>query len=626
MTKEELKTAIDSLYDCNGHLKTNGILRKQVNEELSNIYPDIESFSEKIYLFQGNEKHLCLICGKKTVFMDANTGYQEHCGSVCAGLNKDVQKKREKTNLKTYGYKNGFQSPKTKETLLKKYGTDHPMHSNIIKEKVKQTNIEKYGVESPLQSKNILNKMKQTNLEKYGVENISQINGFSQKVKNTKLKKYDDENYNNKEKMRQTNLEKYGVENAYQSKEIKEKIKQTNLEKYGEENPGKFNGSFFKEGMLKKYVVEHSSMSYQTIKKRKNTFKNTIFEKIISSNKLIHIVKPLFSLEDYKNTDYRNKYLWKCLKCNTNFQDDLYSGNIPRCPICFPQIPTLFSKSEKEIVDFVKSLGEIMDENSRKIISPFELDIYIASHNLAIEFDGIYWHSELNGKDKCYHLNKTEKCNKLKIHLLHVFEDEWIEKQDIVKSIICSKLGIYQQIVGARKCQLKEINYKEASMFYDMNHLQGSSNSKINIGLFHKDELVSCLSLSKPRFNKKYDWEITRFSNKLNTKIVGSFIKLFKYFLSNYEGSIITYSDRRYFDGSIYKRNGFTELKDSSPSYYYTDYKHRYNRVEFQKHKLKDKLKDFDPNLTEWENMQLNGWDRIWDCGNKVFVYITPDG
>jgi len=164
------------------------------------------------------------------------------------------------------------------------------------------------------------------------------------------------------------------------------------------------------------------------------------------------------------------------------------------------------------------------------------------------------------------------------------------------------------------------VDNKEAKIFYEENHLQGFINSKINIGLFYENKFISCLSFGKSRYNKQYDWEINRFANKLNVSVIGGFAKMLKYFENNYSGSIITYSDRRYFDGSIYRNNGFEELEVSQPNYFYTDKRRRYSRIQYQKHKLEEQLNVYDSNLTEWENMQLNGYDRIWDCGNYRFI------
>jgi hypothetical protein len=123
--------------------------------------------------------------------------------------------------------------------------------------------------------------------------------------------------------------------------------------------------------------------------------------------------------------------------------------------------------------------------------------------------------------------------------------------------------------------------------------------------------------------NKNYDYEIARFCNKLNTSVIGGFSKLFNYFVKNYEFSnIITYADKRISNGGLYQNNGFTLLRESEPNYFYTkDYKLLESRNKYQKHKLKELLPNYNSELTEWENMQLHGYDRIWDCGNYVFEY-----
>lgn len=546
-------------------------------------------FNQKVYLLYNDIKDVpkC-VCGNNTIFFNFSKGYSKYCSKKCSYSKERTLKikktKKERYNNETYvnpkkaiktkkeKYENNYYDlNKFKETSLKKYGEEHPMKSKKIKEKLKKNMFKKYGVGHNWQLKKSLKKRINVIKEKYGENGV---------LGNKKVR----------EKIKKTNLKKYGVENSLQSKEIQEKIKQTNLKKYGVNNPMKTN----------------------KIKAKKNeTIRNKMFKKY---NNLKNY-KALFTENEFINTHYSNKYKWQCNKCNTIFEDDLYSGRLPRCPSCYPiKLPI----KEKEIVQWLQSLQINIIENDRAILNGKELDIYLPKHNLAIEFNGIYWHSELQGKDFIYHLNKTLLCQEQGIQLLHIFEDEWLDKQDIIKSIILSKLNKYEQIIYARKCVIKEVkNYKD---FLNNNHLRGYIGSKINLGLYYQDQLVSLLTLSKPRYNKKYDYEILRFCNLLNTKVIGGFSKLLKYFENNYSGSIITYSDKRLFDGSIYRNNRFTELTSSDPNYYYTDYKSRYSRIKFQKHKLKEQLKDYDSTLTEWENMQLNGWDRIWDCGNYIFI------
>jgi hypothetical protein len=387
------------------------------------------------------------------------------------------------------------------------------------------------------------------------------------------------------------------MKNNYTKEFIKEKMKKmkkTKLEIYGDKN---YNGKEITKGKL---------------------LKNN-FDELFTTDRLKNMVEPLFTKEEYKGNDYEHDYKFKCLKCGNIFEGKLYSGRIPRCYICNPKLSRT-SKAEKEIQNWLS--GFISIEKNKMFDKKYELDIYIPSKKFGIEFNGLFWHSEINGeKGRNYHLNKTEFFENQGIQILHIFEDEWIDKREIVKSIILSKLGLIPTKIFARKCQIKEISSADARLFYFDNHIQGEVNSKVNIGLYYQNELVSLMSFSKPRFNKNYDWEMTRFCTKVGVNVVGAAGRLLSHFKTTYKGTLISYADRRFSMGKLYEQLGFTKAKTSSPDYFYFKSPlKRFHRVQFQKHKLKEKLDIFDPQLTEWQNMQLNGWDRIWDCGNLVFI------
>ena len=650
VTREEFKEYIHKNYIVNNKTIKNTVL---LQKEYSDLLYSFESrglcFLENLYLFYwGINKPLCKNCGETpTKFIRFSQGYRDYCSTKCSSNSKEKQEAIKQTCVERYGVEHitqtsGFKQnvkakyldklkdekfnksviDKRRKTKLETYGDEHA--GEFGSDYFKKFMVNKYGVEHALQSEEIMKRFTATSRERFGADFPVSSEEVKNRIKKTNLSVFGHESHLSspliREKIKATNISNWGVENPYQSEEVKEIIKKTNIERYGTEwqtQSQNFMNKTKKTSIIKYGVEHHMNNENQKEVYRKSAYR-IFFDKLVNTDRLEGLVEPLFNLEEYHGS--LHEYKWKCNSCGNEFQSRIKDGKIPRCLNCFP-ILAGFSNAEKQVVEFIRTLGIEVIENDRKVLKPKEIDIYIPSHRLAIEYDGLFWHSELNS-EKDIHLYKTDECARQSIHLLHVFEDEWVERQNIIKSVIKSKLGLYDQTVGARSCAVKIMSNKEVSEFYNINHLQGSSNSKINIGIFYNDELVSCLSLSKPRFNKKYDWEITRFANKLNTKVVGSFAKLFKYFLKNYSGSIITYSDRRYFDGSIYKQNGFTELKDAPPSYYYTDYIQRYNRINFQKHKLNDLLDQFDPKLTEWENMQLNGWDRIWDCGNKVFELL----
>jgi very-short-patch-repair endonuclease len=567
--------------------------------------------SEEYYLKYIGEKGICSVCGKNTKFISIKKGYCKHCSYKCSKNSSHTLKKRQETCLKKYGNKNFFGSEigknKVSTSILKKYNVTNVMKNEEIKEKKKQTCLERYGYETPLQSEEIKNKIKNTMIEKYGVEYPTQNIKILKNIKNKHYKiygvEYPTQRYIIKEKIKKTCLERYGYESHNSSNIIKEKKKETCLENYGVEN------IMFNKKIKEKIILSNRKKFYNSL---------------IYSDRLKNKVKPNFSLNEYKGCDHNNKYSWICCKCNNEFKDHIDDGHIPKCPFCYPPLEG-FSLMEKEISEFVKNINANIIENSRSIIPPLELDIYIPEKKLAIEFDGLYWHSEIKGeKNFEYHLNKTEMCEKKGVQLLHIFEDEWLNKRDIVESMIKSKLGKSKNRVYARKCDLSKQEFKHIKNFLEENHIQGyGTPAKINLCLYDFMELVAVMSFSKPRYNKNYDYEIIRYATKKNYSVIGGFSKLLKNFVKLYNPkNIISYADRRYSNGNVYLKCGFKKIDCSKPNYFYIEKDFtRSSRVKYQKHKLKNILETFDPNLTEWENMQLNNYDRIWDCGNLVFEY-----
>jgi hypothetical protein len=314
-----------------------------------------------------------------------------------------------------------------------------------------------------------------------------------------------------------------------------------------------------------------------------------------------------------------NQILIRCSCGNirkTSVSTFLFKGSICRC--CF------LNNKRSNIEEIIKIFLEKFVKTEKSVaLFPKELDIFIPDKNIGIEFDGLYWHSETVIKNKNYHLDKTEKCKKKGIQLLHIFEDEWAFKENIVKSVLLSKLGIYENRIYARKCEVKEINTNLKNSFLNENHLQGRDLSSIRLGLFYNDELVSVMTFGKRKITgAEPKLELIRFASKLNTQVIGGASKLFKYFLKNYDFSeILSYADRRWSNGNFYEKLGFRLDHISRPNYWYIKNGKREHRVNYQKHKLSNLLEKYDESLTEYENMLNNRYHRIWDCGNYVFVF-----
>lgn len=276
------------------------------------------------------------------------------------------------------------------------------------------------------------------------------------------------------------------------------------------------------------------------------------------------------------------------------------------------------SKPHQMILSWLTNHNIKYETNNRKLIKPKELDIYLPEHNLAIEINGLYWHSERK-LGKTQHITKHNICQTKGINLVQFYDVEVLEKFNIVCSILSTKLGLVQNKIGARQTKLIPITYKKASIFLENNHIQGTRTTSINYGLFFGEELVSVATFNK---HKKYGYELIRLCNKTNTIISGGANKLLSKFLLDYNPiGLVSYCDKRLFYGGVYHNLGFLEKEDSSPNYhYFNDRQYKLlSRVAFQKHLLPKKLSKFDPEKTEYENMLDNGYDRIWDCGNKVF-------
>ena len=467
-----------------------------------------------------------------------------------------------------------------KKTCLEKYGAENPFISDICKKKSRETMLRKYGTTSAIQSPAIKQKIEGTNLRRHGFINPFQNPCIIERLKHRPDRK------SIIEKANATIHKKYGVSCALLIPRAKQKM----LERRRE------------------YIIDN----------------------LFRGNRLNNKVVPVFEESDYVSVT--TKYQWKCKCCENLFYDHLDDGRVPRCPTCYPYV--IDSQYEYEIIDFIKTFynGEIIHGN-RTLLSGKEVDIYLPEDKIAIEFDGLYYHSEITGgKSRSYHLNKTSECDKLGIRLIHIFEDEWRKKSEIVKSKLKSILGNTPHKIYARKCQVKEISSSICNKFLANNHLQGSDNSSIRIGLYNEDTLMSVMTFGSLRkalgsYSVKHHYEMYRFCSLIDHTVTGGASKLFSYFVKTYSpGYVMSFADRRWSVGGLYKSLNFTEKSKTRPNYFYTmDHYKRFHRFNFRKSLLPKKLSIFDPNLSEWNNMKINGWDRIWDCGHLKYEWILSN-
>jgi transposase-like protein len=286
------------------------------------------------------------------------------------------------------------------------------------------------------------------------------------------------------------------------------------------------------------------------------------------------------------------------------------------------------SKKEMELFDYCREKYK-EDEwvyCDKSVIAPYELDIVNKTRKIAIEYCGLYWHSENTGKkDSNYHFNKFLMCKKAGYKLITVFENDDMNK---IKSLL-DTLHQKNKRIYARNTEIVEINPYSARRFCEKYHMNGFVGGKYHYGLVHNLNLVMVCSFGVSRFNKKMEYECTRMACASGITVVGGASKLFKHFIKTVKpSSCVTYADLRFGEGDVYKHCGFKFEQYTGANYWYFHKDNTsvlFSRVKFQKHKLKDKLQFFDENLTEYQNMLANGWDRIWDCGNAKYIWHSNE-
>jgi hypothetical protein len=276
------------------------------------------------------------------------------------------------------------------------------------------------------------------------------------------------------------------------------------------------------------------------------------------------------------------------------------------------------SAAERQIVEFIESLGSIKIVCSdRELISPHEIDIFLPEYNIAIEYNGLYWHSEAVGKDQQYHINKTTRCEQLGIRLIHIFEDEWINSQQKCKDTIRHVLGKSQRGTYGRQSTIREIPWKQAKLFLDEYHLlSAGACGNYRIGAFDKtDQLIGVMVFGNQN-NERSDTsivELRRFvTNKKNNPGLGS--KMFAYATNanNYQ-QVVAFVDRRWFTGLVKDHIGFVHDSFVPPSLWWTNGTDRHHRRFITKAALL--VDETDKSLTKRELMIKRGMYRIWDCG-----------
>lgn len=430
------------------------------------------------------------------------------------------------------------------------------------------------------------------------------------------------------EKRKKTILQKYGVDNVMKVPEVKESIKQRNREKHGVEWTSQIPDAIKTK---EKTCMER----YGTTSSIRHWCNNNKHPKLkIKYDALKNQSKytPMFTEDEYVGyTDGSGEYVdykFKCNVCGGEFISNISRDKIFRCTICEKKP----NKYEEEIENFLKRYKIRFVKNDRTILDGLELDFYLPDHNIALELNGIYYHSTRYIKDYNYHINKTLKCKEKNINLVHIFSDELMFRRRAVFGRIRSMLSLYFKRVGARCCVVKPIDSKMSSSFLEKYHTQGNTPAAIKFGLYYRNRLISVMTFGKGRvaLGSKHTsdhYELYRFCTMPGVTVIGGAAKMLKTFIRLYNPkSIISYCDVRwspYENNTIYSKIGFTYSRTTHPNYWLVVGNSRKHRFNYRKSELLKMFPDSTQEQTELQIQISHNLYRIYDCGNHTYVLNT---
>jgi hypothetical protein len=532
---------------------------------LNPVYSEIE-ISQRLYHIKENLSNIpeCPSCGRPRKFYRLKDGYFNTCG--------DSECKKE-TKVKSF-----------KTTVKEKYGDSYFKEGSPAREKYKSTMLLKYGVDHNFKSNEVRESIKNTLIERYGVDSPLKNESIKEKRNSTCIERHGTNDFLNSEKTKTTNQSRYGFKNAMSNPEICKKVALLSSET-------KMNSLSSK---LEEYSI--SLLDYSTTKC------------------------------DFLCNECGNQFYLHSVTVNAKLR-----SSICPCPYCNPNVFNR-SKLEEELLEYIRSEydGEIRinDRSIFKGSQKFsECDIYLPDLSVAFEFNGISMDSKIN-KRLYYTQEKSQFLHERGIKLYHVWEDDWVYKKEIVKSMISSSLGKYKRKIYARKCSIEEVDKKEYKIFCENNHLKGYCPASKIIGLYFEDELVSLMSFSKTRKlidskNTNYDYELIRSCTSKNSIVIGGVSRMIKRFKTGIGKSLVTYCDISFSPdpySTSYNKSGFSLLTKTKPGYYWVVDGKKSNRLNWTKSKLISM--GYDPKETGDSIMNSLGYYKIWDCGNYKFEMV----
>jgi hypothetical protein len=286
-------------------------------------------------------------------------------------------------------------------------------------------------------------------------------------------------------------------------------------------------------------------------------------------------------------------------------------------------VPNTISTVEGEVFEFVQSICPDAIRNNYGLLGGrFELDIFIPSMNIGIEYNGLAWHSERTGRPVGYHQNKSSIAASLGVRLIHIWSDEWLGRKEVVKAYLSRLLGVKpERELFARKCDLVATTGAEQRAFLESNHIQGFASGD-GFALSRDGEV---LAVALIKINRNKERELVRLCFKIGVEIHGGFEKL----MAQFKGDIVSFCDTAKFDGSGYLRAGWVDVGQSHMQIYWVNKNcdKRINRANFSK---ADWLKSVTEagldgaGKSEVELAAMLGFHRMGGCKLLKFVLLRP--
>lgn len=416
----------------------------------------------------------------------------------------------------------------------------------------------------------------------------------------------------------QTSIDKYNVPHAAKSIEFQAKRKLTNLKRYGAANPMAWSSERFKSTIQELYGVTAVRHIPGVARKIEDTK---------AAQTLVLLKERSVELESFFNVTLLSELPTQLTKlndvelrwqhsCGNVFTSNITSRGLRNCPRCSYGS----SSAERALGDWLENTGETVIRRDRSF--GFEIDLYLPERNLGIEYDGTYWHSaRFVSREKA--MEKLESCERAGLQLITLQEHLWLLQEDKVKARLNSVLNRNASVMG-RKCKIQWLTAVKANEFLVQTHLQKSARAQVHLGLELNDETLAVMTFGRPRFSKNADWELIRYASKSGLNIQGGASRLLAAFRTAHTGSIISYADRCWSYGALYKALGFRFVRNSKPSYFWVSGQHILTRYQTQKKKLPKLLADinrpFEPALSEADNMLTAKFLQVFDRGNSVWM------